>query len=240
MIQELSGIVKYSETDETGRLSLPALVNYFQDVAELHGAKLGIGYRFLQEQNLAWLLSSWQIVIDRMPDISEEYTLQTWGWKFVGAFGMRNCILLDKGRRPLIRANSNWFLFDTKKQTPVRVPESMISAYGVHPRTDMNYASRKVPDPDGGEKQEAITVVRQNLDTNHHVNNAQYIAMAEDYLPEGFRTSELRVEYKKQARLGDVIVPFVLRREDCCQVSLRGEDGAPYASMQFFGGTDLG
>lgn len=234
MIQELSGIVRYSETDETGRLSLPALVNYFQDVAELHGSSLGIGYRYLQKKNLAWLLSSWQIVIDRMPEISEEYTLQTWGWKFAGTFGMRNCTLLDKDGRILVRANSNWFLFDTKNQRPVKVPQSMIDAYGIHPRVDMDYASRKVPDPDGGQAMEVFAVGRQNLDTNHHVNNAQYIAMAEEYLPEGFETAELRVEYKKQARLGDMVVPVVQKTDRGYWLSLRGEDGQPYASMQFF------
>ena len=90
MIQTLPSIVRYSETDESGRLSLPALVDYFQDAAELHGDRLGIGWRYLAEQHLAWLLSSWQIEIGRLPELSEEILVKTWGWKFQSIFGMRN------------------------------------------------------------------------------------------------------------------------------------------------------
>ena len=39
-----------------------------------------------------------------------------------------------------------------------------------------------------------------DLDTNYHVNNCQYVCMAEDYLPEQFYLQ--CAEYKKQARLG--------------------------------------
>ncbi len=233
MIQILPGIVRYSECDENGRLSLPSLINYFQDAAEYHGYNLGIGYRYLSARHLGWLVSGWQIVIDRLPEIGEKYTIQTWGWKFIGIFGMRNCTLLDEAGSTIVRANSTWFLYDLEKGLPIRVPEDMIDKYGVHPRAEMKYASRKVADPEDGESFESFTVVRQNLDTNHHVNNAQYVAMAQAVLPEGEHYHELRIEYKKQARLGDIITPLVQKREDGYGVSLRAADGEPYISAEF-------
>lgn len=233
MIQELSGIVRYSECDENGRLSLPSLINLFQDVATLHGDSLGIGVHYLKDHHLAWLVAFWQIRMKRMPEVDEPYRLQTWGWKFFGIFGMRNCTLLDGEGNMLASANSVWFLYDTEKEVPVRVPEEIQEKYGVHPRLEMDYAPRKVKDPEDGETFEPFKVGRQNLDTNHHVNNAQYVAMAQAFLPEGEHFSELRIEYKKQAHLYDVITPLVQKREDGFGVSLRGEDGEPYISAVF-------
>lgn len=232
MIQTLPSIVRYSETDESGRLSLPALVDYFQDAAELHGDRLGIGWRYLAEQHLAWLLSSWQIEIGRLPELSEEILVKTWGWKFQSIFGMRNSLLLDKDGNTLVTANSVWFLYDTQAQKPVRVPENVVNAFGIHPRADMKYAPRKLPDMEGGEVMESFSVGRQNLDTNHHVNNAQYVAMAMECLPRGIKPVELLVEYKKQAYLGDIITPVVQRTEDGYAISLRASGGDSYANLR--------
>ena len=41
--------VRYSETGEEGLLSLPAIVDYFQDVSTFQSEDLGIGIDFLKE-----------------------------------------------------------------------------------------------------------------------------------------------------------------------------------------------
>ena len=44
--------VRYSETGEEGLLSLPAIVDYFQDVSTFQSEDLGIGIDFLKEKDL--------------------------------------------------------------------------------------------------------------------------------------------------------------------------------------------
>jgi len=73
------------------------------------------------------------------------------------------------------------------------------------------------------------------LDTNLHVNNAQYAEIAREFLPGDFEIQELRVEYKKAAVLGDKMVPRISREEDGYTVSLTGEDGSPFANMYLKG-----
>ena len=97
----------------------------------------------------------------------------------------------------------------------------------------MGYAPRKIDVPEGGVQQEPIVVHRNHLDTNHHVNNGQYVRMAMEYLPENFRIGELRAEYKKQALLGDVIYPRVIMEENMCVVSLCDETGVIYVNVEF-------
>ena len=65
--------------------------------------------------------------------------------------------------------------------------------------------------PENVVKGREFVVQESQLDTNHHVNNGQYVRMAMNQI-ELPKVSELRVEYKKQALLGDMIVPFICRR----------------------------
>ena len=78
---------------------------------------------------------------------------------------------------------------------------------------------------------------KHHLDTNHHVNNGQYINIAMEYLPEGFGRGrgvrQLRAEYKMQAFLNDVLYPYVVKSGDGVIVSLRNEEGKPYVNVAF-------
>ena len=80
---------------------------------------------------------------------------------------------------------------------------------------------------------ESFEVVKSHLDSNNHVNNGQYIAMAAAYVPEGFVTGSLRAEYKMQARLGDVMVPHVGKTDNGVTVSLRSQEGSVYCNVEF-------
>lgn len=81
--------------------------------------------------------------------------------------------------------------------------------------------------------QESFTVQKHHLDTNHHVNNCQYICMAEDFLPEDFKVYQMRAEYKMQAKLGDIICPKAKAETGKVIVALDDTDGKAYAIIEF-------
>ena len=69
----------------------------------------------------------------------------------------------------------------------------------------MEKVSRKIAVPkEGGQQQKGFQVQEYHLDTNHHVNNGQYVRMATAYLPDDFPVREMRAEYRRQAKLGDM------------------------------------
>ena len=88
--------------------------------------------------------------------------------------------------KSLIWGNSNWVLMDTEKQRPVPVPAALGENYGLEEKYPMEYAPRKIQIPKGGEKKEPLTITRAYLDSNQHVNNARYVQIAEEYIPESF------------------------------------------------------
>ena len=74
-----------------------------------------------------------------------------------------------------------------------------------------------------------MIIAKHHIDTNHHVNNAQYVEIAREALPEERFVRELRVEYKKAAVFGDIIYPRVSGDKEERVVSLGDSQGAPYA-----------
>lgn len=225
--------VRYSETDEHGRLSLLGIINYMQDCSTFQSEDAGVGVRHLDSNHKAWLLSSWQIMIDRYPKLGEPLTVGTWHCSFKGIYGYRNFVLRDGEGRDFVRAGSVWFLFDTEKNVPIRVQPEDTAPYGAEePALVLSPAPRKIAVPDASVTGKPIVVAGHHIDTNHHVNNAQYVDMARESIPEGLKIREIRADYKKAAVLGDVIIPHVSRGPDhVWTVALDSGDGSTYAAV---------
>ena len=64
--------VRYSETDEYGKLSLTGIMNYLQDCSTFQSEDNGLGVAYFIDRHKAWWLSSWQIVVDRYPTLGEK------------------------------------------------------------------------------------------------------------------------------------------------------------------------
>lgn len=225
--------IRYSETDSEGELTLNALLNYFQDCSTFHSEDVGLGISYMKEIGQAWVLSSWQIVVDRYPKLGEKVKIVTLPYELKGFLGYRNFAMLDEEGNYLAKANSLWSLLDMTTGKPVAVNEAMHKGYGIDEKLDMDYAPRKITVPEGGQLLDPIVVKKHHLDTNHHVNNGQYVNIAMEYLPDGFLIHQMRAEYKKQAFLDDVLYPCVVSVESGYVVSLRDEEGRPYVSVEF-------
>ena len=142
---------------------------------------------------------------------------------------------LDEQGEYLAKANSLWSLLDVGTGKPVMVNEAMHKGYEIDEKLDMEYAPRKIAVPEGGELLEPIVVKKHHLDTNHHVNNGQYVNIAMEYLPDDFVIRQMRAEYKKQAFLDDVLHPYVVSTENDYVICLQDEAGKPYVSVEFQG-----
>ena len=233
MIYQFESRVRYSEVDREQNLTLPSIINYFQDCSTFHSEAIGLGIENLGKKNRAWILSSWQIVLERAPRFGEKILVQTWPYDFKGFYGYRNFALLDETGRKMAYANSVWVFMDLESGHPVKVSEEEAAGYVLEERLDMEYAPRKIPIPKESVKREPRPVQKYQLDTNDHVNNGQYVLLAHEFLPEGFAIGQMRAEYKKAAHLHDVIVPWVHEEEERYTVALCDEGEKPYAVVTF-------
>ena len=127
-IYEFDSRVRYSEIDHRGTMTLPALVNYFQDCSTFHSESVGLGMDRLKQKKKAWVLSYWQIIVDRYPGLCERITTGTFATGFKGLFGSRNFYMEDEEGRRIACANSIWVFMDLERGRPCRPAEEDIIA----------------------------------------------------------------------------------------------------------------
>lgn len=82
--------IRYSETDSEGDLTLDALLNYFQDCSTFHSEDVGLGIGYMKEIGQVWVLSSWQIVVNRYPKLGEKVKIVTLPYELKVFLGYRN------------------------------------------------------------------------------------------------------------------------------------------------------
>lgn len=225
--------VRYSEIDETQAMTLPALINYFQDCSTFQSEDLGVGLEVLTERGKAWILSSWQIVTERLPKLGEEIAVSTWPTGFEGLYGTRNFQMKDKKGNMLAYANSIWVYMDMEKGRPARPLPEEIAVYQTEKPLEMTYAPRKIELPKETQDKPSFAVLHSQIDTNHHVNNCQYVQMALDVLPECTDAKQIRVEYKKSVVFGDMIYPKTAVEKDRKVVEFCDVEGKIFAVVEF-------
>ena len=225
--------VRYSEVELDKKLDLSAIIDYFQDCSTFQSEDIGLSIDYLRSINRAWVLSSWQIIVNDYPELGQEITSSTWAYDFNGIYGYRNFMIENNQKEVLAYANSIWVYIDTKSGRPTRVTDDIANTYGLEEKIDMNYAPRKISFPKDMISLAPFSVIRSNIDTNNHVNNGQYIKMAEEFLPEDFVIKQMRADYRKAARLDDLIVPKLAKTQDGYIVVLADTEDKPFTIIEF-------
>ena len=229
---EFEGRVRYSEIDHRGTMTLPALINYFQDCSTFHSEAVGLGMEHLKQEKKAWVLSYWQIVVERYPSLCEKITTGTFATEFKGLYGNRNFYMNDESGKRIACANSIWVFMDLEKGRPARPAAENIEPYGTCAQLDMSYEGRKIVLPGESEDRQPFPVRKYHIDTNEHVNNCQYVQMALEMLPGDALVRQARVDYKKSAVLGDMVFPRVSQEEDRTVIELCDSEGKLYAVVE--------
>ena len=221
--------VTTSTCDSEGRLKLYSALQMMQDCSEMWiDSEPGI-QQFFTEQNMTQLLASRVVEIARVPCYKEELTVTTSVYDMKPMFGFRNTFIYDASGEPCYRTWSMGAFVDKSTGKLKRVGADAIASMNIEPQLEMNYGDRRIILPkEGGVASDPIPVLRADIDYNKHVNNANYVRMAMELLPEGFEVKGLRLEYRIPAKLGDTLQPVVYHLGETIVVSLdiQGESSA--------------
>lgn len=210
--------VRYSEITETKKAGILSVINYFQDCCTFESEDRGVGIKWLKQQGTVWMLTSWQIKVNRFPKYCENIKVSTWASGFKYFVGIRNFTIENaETGELLVYAYSEWAYVNSTTGIPVRrIPEEEIEAYGISEPLDKEFEKGKIIVSDESKmvKGEPIVVTEQYIDTNHHVNNGQYVAIAMSVLPEDILSQMdslkgFRAEYKMQSVKGDTLYPYI-------------------------------
>ncbi len=230
-----SSVVRYSECDADGNISIPALINYLQDCSTFHTESIGHGVSYLAEHHFAWFIMAWQISIDRLPRYCEHITVSTWCYDLKATSAKRNFVIRGEDESVIVRADSLWVTVDTRTGSPMRVPEGEDVYLSDDAPLDLPPTRRKLKVTGMGMPRGPIAITEHHLDSNHHVNNGQYISMADHVLRtmDGtFDPQTVLVQYRRPATLGDTLVPVVYTEDQGYAVDLTDADGERYCIVR--------
>ncbi len=226
--------VRYSELDSEGNLSLLALFNYLQDCSSFQSESLGLGIDHLRDKEIAWMIAGWNVRVASLPRFCDDIVISTWAYRFSGLLGLRNFTISAPDGTRYVSADSQWFLVDLTTMRPMRVPLEECEPYEADggPRLDMPSFQRHIKPEGEGHEAGPVRVTEHHLDSNKHVNNAQYIDIAANAVAEPFISGRIDVQYRKSARRGDTIVPRVYDIQDGHIVDLADPEGGTFALVR--------
>ena len=213
--------VTTSTCDSEGKLKLFSALQMMQDCSEMWIDSEPQVKEYFACENMAQLLASRQVEIMRVPDFKEVLTVTTSVYGMKPMFGFRNTFIYDVEGKPCYRTWSMGAFVDKANGKLKRVDDAVANSLLIEPQKGMNYKDRRIILPkEGGKAFAPIQVMRADIDYNRHVNNANYIRMAMELLPEDFIIKGLRAEYRVAAKLGDSLIPTPFEIENGFVISL--------------------
>lgn len=191
--------------DRFGKLSTSYMFYQMQEIAWEHAAILGFGYEKLKQDNQFWVLSRLWVKINRRPEWTENFSLETWSRGTDGFYGYRDFNFIDKNENKIIQATSSWLVLDAKTKRIVRLsdfksfPEYAESVFGEN--------AGRIKPPQSEENPEFTPVLFNEIDINQHFNTGRYIERIIDSYSfefhEKYDLAEYEVNFLKEGMPND-------------------------------------
>lgn len=204
-------VVHYHETNPEEQATPLTLLYYLEDAAIAHSESVGYGLARVKAEEQAWLLNRWHFQMERYPLLGEKVVIETWPSSFERFYGRREFLILNQNQEVIGRATSLWVFFNIATKRPSRIPSEFGEVYGLDPR-------RGIDDPfdplqtigvGAGAGEQEFSVRRSDIDTNGHVNNANYLQWILEVVPEDIyrnnHLASLEIQYKKETTYGSRI-----------------------------------
>lgn len=205
----IDNIVTTSTCDADGNLKLFSAFQMMQDCSEMWTESEPGVKEFFEKSGMTQLLASRQVEIVRVPKFRERLKTVTSVFEVKPMFGFRNTFIYDASGNVCYKTWSMGAFVDRSTGKLQRIPADVLSTVTIEPKKDMVYGDRRIVFPKDAvfQEQAPVAVSHNDVDYNGHMNNAHYIRLAVEYLPEGFRYNQVRVEFKRPAKYGDEIIP---------------------------------
>jgi acyl-ACP thioesterase len=214
--------VTTSTCDSEGRLKLFSALQMMQDCSEMWIDTEPAVKEYFERENMAQLLASRQVEIVRVPRYKESLYVETSVWGMKSMFGFRNTFIYDAEGQPCYRTWSQGAFVNKATGRLAKVSDEVASQMEIVERKPMTYLDRRIilPKDQPLVEHPAVLVQRNDIDYNRHMNNANYVRLAMELLPEDFEVKGMRVEYKIPAKLGNELIPQTIETADAFYVQL--------------------
>lgn len=240
--------IRFSETDESGCLSMSGLLRLFQDVGYFHALARGRGNTPVrtssgtvpapaENQKRTWYLLSWHIEAMRMPVCGEAVTAGTWIYFSGGSIAKKQLLLRSADGEILAVGDTRWVYMDVLTGQPAIPPEGVWLPEDFGERLPL---AEKVERLRPRRPTDAETVALPHdcvdarlLDINHHANNVLFTEYAMTLASMRTGCRFLAAEFLRQAKAGAELCPYLSSDGEGKTVTVTDGEGTPYAVFRF-------
>jgi medium-chain acyl-[acyl-carrier-protein] hydrolase len=204
----LSYYIRSYEGDQNSFLRLVTLMNILQDAATQDADRRGFGMEFCLQNNMTWVGNDYVIEINRLPKIGKNITLQTWPSMSGKLTARRDFAIFDADNNLIIKAASRWLLISLDKKRPLPVADTLKNYIFSQEHTiDTDFA--KISELEDKSETYKYKVRYDDIDINHHINNAVYLLWAGEAINNDWRNNHsperIEINFKKEGYIGENI-----------------------------------
>ena len=225
--------VSYSRVDKRGQVPFYEIMNYFQDCTNFQSEALGVGIEHMDSVGKAWIIVAYKIRINKPIMLGQDIRVGTAPTKFGAGFASRKFFIQDDQGEYLVQADSMWILIDRNNRKPVHITKEDCTMYDLESEFEGLKATRKLTLSEEKSKLDTFKVMKTYIDNNGHMNNADYLRVVEEILPEDSQFQEVDIVYNKEALEGENIIPYLHKGVDGTAISFESQEGEVLTKIKF-------
>jgi len=221
--------VTLPDVGENNQLSNKGILRMMQEAACIHSSYANFSVNSAKETGLAWIILNWKLKVFSRPAWNTTLKLNTWSSKISHIFFYRDFEIYDSENKLVAIATSKWVLFDFFNNKIAKINDDIKARYVCVNKSVFNEpVNEKLSAPQNFNLLSEYVVSKRDIDTNHHVNNLNYLDFAYDAIPDDiyFNSNFKNVEimYKLEAKLGDTLNLTYSREDDFHYVAISNKD----------------
>lgn len=206
--------IPFDMADMNGHIKLPDVILLSLQVSGMQSIELGVSDKaILEDYNLVWIITDYDIEVVRLPRFAEEITIETEALSYNRLFCYRRFTIYDEVGQELIHMMATFVLMDRDSRKVHAVEPEIVAPY------QSEFDKKLLRGPKYQSLENPISkdyhVRFYDLDMNGHVNNSRYLdwifeVMGADFLTR-YVPKKINLKYVKEVRPGGVITSAVER-----------------------------
>ena len=206
--------IPFDMADMNGHIKLPDVILLSLQVSGMQSIELGVSDKaILEDYNLVWIITDYDIEVVRLPRFAEEITIETEALSYNRLFCYRRFTIYDEAGQEIIRMLATFVLMDRDSRKVHAVEPDIVAPY------QSDFDKKLIRGPKYESLEEPFSkdyhVRFYDLDMNGHVNNSKYLdwifeVMGADFLTQ-YIPKRINLKYVKEVRPGGVITSSVER-----------------------------
>ena len=183
------------------------LVDYMNEIAGYHSESAGYSMATLFRKGYSWIVLSWNIGINRLPELGDTIKIETWISEIKRCFAYREYLVKNEQGEILSKASSRWIFYNISKQRPERIPLQLAANWQLKPVTASPVSimdSEILKGSNFINKEKNFAVQKQDIDILDHVHNSKYIdwvmGSKPEFIKEDYSLKHLQVFYEHEIK----------------------------------------